>query len=117
VGGYINFAICDFYNDNSFADLSTLVVKSILNQDITDVLKYQKVSITLYKFIEEYFKKHLELMFLKMDLDLLKQIFERILVPGILCDNEEIKGKSLQTVDLLNVFIFNNFKKPPKKQP
>ena len=25
-GGYINFAVCDFYNDNSFSELCTLVL-------------------------------------------------------------------------------------------
>lgn len=71
-GGYINFAICDFYQDNSFAELTSMVFKSILNQDISEIAKYQKVNHSLYRFVEEFFKKHLELAFLKIDRDLIK---------------------------------------------
>jgi exportin-7 len=71
-GGYINFAVCDFYNDNSFSELCTLVLKAILNQNISEIQNYPKVNLTLYSFIEQFFKKHLELVFLKIDLSLVK---------------------------------------------
>ena len=71
-GGYINFAICDFYKDNSFAELTSMVFKSILNQDISEIANYQKVNFAMYRFLEEFFKKHLELAFLKIDRDLIK---------------------------------------------
>jgi hypothetical protein len=28
-GGYINFAVCDFYNDNSFIELSLMIFRAI----------------------------------------------------------------------------------------
>lgn len=114
-GGYINFAICDFYQDDSFVNIASMVFKSILNQDITEIANYPKVNSTLYKFIEEFFKKHLELAFLKIDKDLIKQIFVRVLLPGMLSEVPDIKLKALTSIDCLNTFIFNNFKKPNKK--
>ena len=114
-GGYVNFAICDFYNDNSFGQLCTMVVNSILNQDLTEMAQYKKVNKTMYLLIEEFFKKHLELMFLKMDFDLVKEIIQKILIPGIYLDSMELKMSSLTSLDLLNGFIFNHFKLPNKK--
>lgn len=42
-GNFINFAVCDFYNDNSFATLSALVFRCIMNQDIRDLRQYEKI--------------------------------------------------------------------------
>ena len=36
-GGYINFAVCDFYKDNSFVDLSQMIFKAINNQNLSDL--------------------------------------------------------------------------------
>ena len=85
-GGYVNFAICDFYNDNSFGQLCTMVINSILNQDLTEMTQYKKANKTMYFMIEEFFKKHLELIFLKMDLGIVSNVIEKILIPGIYLD-------------------------------
>lgn len=58
-GNFINFAICDFYNDGSFTEMSKLVFKCIFNQNLKDILLYEKITKALYKFIEEFFKKNM----------------------------------------------------------
>lgn len=116
-GGYVNFAICDFYNDESFSQLSSMVFKSVLSQDLNNLAQYEKVNRTLIQFVEVFLKKHLELIFLKFDLNILKELVEKILVPGILSNNCALKQRCLVTLDFLNYFIFENFEKPNKKMP
>lgn len=70
----------------------------------------------MYVLFEEFFKKHLELMFLKMDFSLIKQIIEKVLIPGIYMDSSDLKLSSLSCLDMLNVFIFNHFKMPNKNK-
>ena len=66
-GGYINFAICDFYNDNSFVQLSSMIFTAIKNQNLADMKQYEKLNRAIYKFVTEFFKKNMELVFLKFD--------------------------------------------------
>ena len=82
-GNYINFAICDFYNDNSFAEITTMLFKAILNQDLKQLFQYEKLTQELYKLLDDFFKKNSEMIFLKFDPELLKNIVEKILVPGL----------------------------------
>ena len=41
----------------------------------------------------------------------------RVLLPGIRDDAFEIKSCALLTIDCLNEFVYNNLKRPSKKQP
>lgn len=116
-GGYVNFAICDFYRDESFSQLSSMVFKSILGQDLTLLAQYEKIHRTLILFVDGFLKKHLELIFIKYDPEILKEIVEKILVPGMLSNNCELKQRCLAALDFLNCFIFENFEKPNKKMP
>jgi hypothetical protein len=116
-GNYINFAICEYYNDNTFTQLSQMTLQSILNQDLSDINHFKKLNLRVYQVVEEFFKKHLELMFLRFDFQVILNIVERILMPGIREDRFEIKSAALLTVDSLNEFIYCNLKKPSKKQP
>lgn len=117
IGNYINFAICEYYNDNSFATLSQYVMQSILNQDLTQIRAYKKLNMTVYNLTEEFFKKHLELVFLRFNQGLLVQLIDNVIIPGIHDEAFEIKSCALLTVDFFNEFIFTNLKKPSKKQP
>jgi len=71
----------------------------------------------MHNLLEQFFKKHLELIFLRFDFGLVLQIIESILIPGMREEAFEIKSTALLTIDALNEFIFNNLKKPSKKQP
>ena len=94
-----------------------MVLKSILNQDLEQVKPYKKIYLKIYGMLEELIKGHLELIFLQFDLALLQQIVERILIPGCNDDHYDIRTASLQSVDSINEFIFNNLRKPSKRYP
>lgn len=116
-GRYINFAICEYYNDQTFTHVSQLVFQSIISQDLASLHAYNKLNRKLYSFIEEFFKNHLELIFLRFDFQLVMQVIERSLIPGVSADLFEVRTASLQTIDSLNTFIFENLRRPSKKQP
>lgn len=116
-GNYINFAICEYYNDNTFTQLSQLVLQSILNQNMEDMKFFKKLNLKIYQLLEEFFKKHLELMFLRFDFNFLLQLIDNVLFPAMRQESFELKSCALITMDHVNEFIFNNLKKPSKKQP
>lgn len=116
-GNYINFAICEFYNDFTFMQLSQLIIKSILNQDLKQMQLYKKLYRKVNTLVEELFKKHLEMIMLRFDFSLILDIIKKILIPGMREDLFEHKSAALLTIDHFNEFVFNNLKKPSKKQP
>lgn len=116
-GNYINFAICEYYNDNTFTQLSQMVLQSIMNQDLQELKYFKKLNLKVYQVLEEFFKKHLELIFLRFDFNFLLSIIDRLLLPALREESFELKSCALITLDNLNEFVFNNLKKPSKKQP
>jgi hypothetical protein len=116
-GNYINFAICEYYEDQSFTSVSLMVLQCILNQDQKLIGSHSKINRQQYTLVEEFFKKHLEVIFLRFDFAIILSMVEKILMPGMRQDAFEIKSSALLTVDALNEFVFNNLRKPSKKQP
>jgi hypothetical protein len=45
VGSYINFAICEYYNDDVFTQLSTLVLQMVGSLDVAKLKQYSKVEL------------------------------------------------------------------------
>lgn len=115
-GNVVNFAICDFYQDESFINLSMMVFKCIQNQNLKELRQYEKVHKELHQFVEFYLKKNLEIVFVKFDQQLIKYIIEQILIPGTEIDNQEIQTSSLNTIELINDFILSNRQSLGKKQ-
>ena len=116
-GRYINFAICEYYNDQTFTHVSQLVFQCIVNQDLASLQGYNKLSRKLYAFVEEFFKHHLELIFLRFDFNLVMQVINQALLPGVAAELSEVKSSALLTIDSLNTFVFENLRRPSKKQP
>ena len=71
----------------------------------------------MYVFIEEFFKKHEELIFLKFDFSLIIQLIDKIIIPGSRENEFDIKSSALLTMDSINEFVFKNLSKPSKKRP
>jgi len=92
-----------------------MTLQSLLNQKLDDIKVYKKLHLLAYHVLEEFFKKHLELIFLRFDFDLVMRIIDQLLIPGIREEAFEIKSSALLTIDCLNEFIYNNLKKPSKK--
>lgn len=52
---------------------------------------------------------------MKFDFQLILNIVNLILMPGMRQDLFEIKSSALLTIDAINEFVFNNLRKPSKK--
>lgn len=59
----------------------------------------------------------MELMFLRFDFSFVLQLIEKLIFPAMREDSFELKSCALITMDHVNEFVFNNLKKPSKKQP
>lgn len=77
-GNYINFAICEYYNDDVFATLAQLVLKMIACTDYAELATFQKVYSTLYATLWVFFNHHMELLFTKIDFGSIKAIMQLI---------------------------------------
>ena len=73
-GNYINFAICEYYNDNIFSELTQLVLTMASSSDHDELVSYNKVKTTVYTMSWQFFSSHLELMFMKTDAVLILQV-------------------------------------------
>ena len=82
---------------------------------MNQIQSYKKLNLIMYNLLEAFFKKHLELVFLRFDFNLVIRLVESILIPAMREELFEIKSSALLTIDALNEFVFNNLKKPSKK--
>mmetsp|Transcript_42877 Transcript_42877/g.41219 ORF Transcript_42877/g.41219 Transcript_42877/m.41219 type:complete len:198 (+) Transcript_42877:1860-2453(+) len=81
-GNFVNFAICEYYNDDMFSQLSHFIFRMIVSLDIDSLKKYDKIYKRLYSLIENFFKSHLELVFMKFDSSLILSIL-KFLIHGL----------------------------------
>jgi hypothetical protein len=81
-GNYINFAICEYYNDDVFTSLTQLVMKMVIFIDSNELKQYAKVEGVVYNMLWSFFAKHLELIFMKLDSTLVSELL-KILVSGL----------------------------------
>ena len=75
-GHYISFAICEFYNDDTFSQLSTAVMKCLTSINIKEIKAYDKIYKKVFMLLESFFRNHLELMFAKFDFSLIQNILQ-----------------------------------------
>ena len=66
----------------------------------------------MHKFLEDFLKRHSEMVFLHFELGLLTKCIETIIVPGFELDMIDIKQMSLATLDNFNEFVINSLRKP-----
>ena len=81
-GNYVNFAICEYYNDSVFTTLSQMVFTSVTQCDFNQLSTYEKVNRKVFMVSQHFFNHHLELMFLKFDNKLIEQMVS-LLVQGM----------------------------------
>ena len=67
-GNYINFAICEYYEDDVFTQLSKRFFEMIALCSIEDLRAYEKVHRQISIVTWHFFNHHMELLFLKFDL-------------------------------------------------
>ena len=60
-----------------------MIFRAIINQNLSDLRQYEKIHMALYRFVSDFFKKNLELVFLKFERSQISFVVEKILIPGI----------------------------------
>ena len=70
-GQFINFAICEFYNDDTFSQLSQHVMNTIVNIDFNQVKEYDKIHKKVFTLFEHFYRSHVEVLFAKFDFSLI----------------------------------------------
>mmetsp|Transcript_26050 Transcript_26050/g.18506 ORF Transcript_26050/g.18506 Transcript_26050/m.18506 type:complete len:205 (+) Transcript_26050:2552-3166(+) len=85
-GNFVNFAICEFYNDQVFSVTSEMVFKAIVSQEQDLIKGYDKIYSSIFTMTSHFFKFHLETLFLKFDLALIEKILKFLI--GGFSDNK-----------------------------
>lgn len=73
-GNYVNFAICEYYNDSIFTQLSQLIFTTVSICDYKELASYEKVHRATYQVVVHFFNNHLELLFSKFEANLIEAI-------------------------------------------
>ena len=81
-GNYVNYAICEYYNDSVFTHLSQMIFTSITSQDYKQLQSYEKVYRKVFMVFQHFFNHHQEVMFLKFDGNLIEKML-MLLVQGM----------------------------------
>ena len=115
-GNYINFAICEYYNDDIFTQLSTLVMTMVATLDSDQQLKcYGKVEQTTYSMLWSFFGHHLELMFMKFDVQLLEKVVS-LLIRGVSSPVSDVQSDSTNCINAFCEFVHEKLKRKPTQK-
>ena len=118
-GNFVNFAICEYYNDTIFTQFSQTVLCSIVRcgESHQELQSYAKVyKKTLYVTLQ-FFSNHLELLFTKFDAELIEQLL-RFLLKAMSQHVFETQTDACGALNLFNEFLFEqlSIQNPPPKQ-
>ena len=81
-GGYVNFAVCEYYDDSTFTQLSTTVFTAICQCDLKEIKTYKKVNHNVFMVTQHFMQHQTELMFLRFENKLIKEML-LIIVAGL----------------------------------
>mmetsp|Transcript_27503 Transcript_27503/g.24383 ORF Transcript_27503/g.24383 Transcript_27503/m.24383 type:complete len:183 (+) Transcript_27503:480-1028(+) len=79
--------MCEYYNDNTFIDLSTMILTLVTMQDQKEYSSFTKLNQHTYKTIEAFMKYHSEMMIRRFEPTLLIKVIETTLL-GLMTENE-----------------------------
>ena len=108
-GSYVNFAICESYDDDIFTVISKLVLNSISCQEYSQLKCYEKVKRKVFTVCLHFFNHHLELFFLKFDQDMIVQVIN-LLLNGISEPIFDIQADCTNSLNCFNEFVFEKLK-------
>lgn len=113
VGSYINFAICEYYNDDVFTQLSTLVLQMVGCLDVAKLKQYSKVELQVYKMLWSFFSSHMELLFMKFDASLINSITS-VLTSGLQGSPAfEVQSDVSNCITVVCEFVHEKLQRPP----
>lgn len=111
-GNYVNFAICEYYNDTIFTVLSQTVLSSIVICDLSELRGYQKVNIKVYNLMLQFYNSHLELFFTKFDAGLIEQSLHTLLF-AMTDPTFEVQTDAVAALNHFNEFVFERLEQAP----
>jgi hypothetical protein len=97
-GGYINFAICEYYNDRSYTEFLLQYCTCILCIPQECVLSYQKPCERIVRCLCTLFLRQLPMIVTTLDTTLLSQLFFGVMLPA-LREASEVRSLLIQTLD------------------
>ena len=106
-GCYINFAVCSYYNDNSYGEFLNKITTCVLCIPQVSVLKYQKQSQKIVKLFSDLIFKQTQLFILSVDLDSFGYIFTNIMLPA-LRETKSMRPNIMQALDHFCEELFLN---------
>ena len=101
-GGYINFAICDFYQDHGYTQLTALVLQHLLALDPSETDSNPKFRRALNKFVTDLFRKQTEFLFTKLDPPMTNSLFCEIILKSVRSQQHFMILDALLTIDHVN---------------
>ena len=78
-GGYVKFAICEYYNDTIFTIFAQTILTSITMCDHTELRQYEKVNKRAHNLILLFFAEHLTVIFTKFEPDFIEKLLRVLL--------------------------------------
>lgn len=114
-GTYVNFAVCNYYNDTIFTDLSRCVLNSVSLCDKNELCQYQKVDKRVYQMLQSFCATQLVHLFTNFETSEIEQVLH-VLRLGANDRLYEAQSDSINALSLLNEFIFEHLKKKPVQQ-
>lgn len=104
-GSYVNFAICEYYSDSIFTQLSQLVLTTVSICDQQELMSYEKVHRVAYTVVLHFFNNHLEVLFSKFESNLIEAVLE-MLVRGLAAPIYEVQADCCVCINAFNEFVF-----------
>ena len=103
-GNYVNFAICEYYQDSIFTQLSQLIFTTVSICDYEELKSYASVHRVSFLVTMHFFNNHLDLLFTKFETSLIESILGLIL-KGMRCNIFEIQADCCTTINHFNEYV------------
>lgn len=105
-GHYINFAISAYYQDNTYIEISSLIMNMYASLDLAELRSYSKVRSAVFNSLWSFFQHHTELIVLKLDFALINALL-KMLSQGLREDNFEVQSDSCNCINTFCDFVFS----------
>ena len=114
-GNYVNFAICDYYNDTIFTDMTRCILCSITTSDLGELRHYAKVDKKVHSMLYCFFNTQLVHLFTNFEAGEIEQVL-KVLSFGTTDRLYEVQSDSINALNLLNEFVFEQIRTKPVPQ-
>ena len=104
-GSYVNFAICEYYQDTIFTVICQTYLSSIISCDLNELRSYAKVDRRVYSTILQMFHNHLVLLFTKFEPTVIEKILQ-VLLFAMTDPIFEVQTDAVAALNFFNEFVF-----------